>query len=124
MAVDSTLSPKVSRCPPFRRQREGRAGKYRVFADGSGQLGAGVEDKSRPSWERRREEQSADCSPPPSQRDLHCLDQFALLVSVKVAFFEGTGIWWQRLIGMPDPNRAARSEEHTSELQSLTNLVC
>src|SRR5262249_59388165 len=29
-----------------------------------------------------------------------------------------------RRIGEKDPERAARSEEHTSELQSLTNLVC
>src|ERR1019366_10297945 len=33
-------------------------------------------------------------------------------------------IWYHSAIWPPSSKRANRSEEHTSELQSLTNLVC
>src|SRR5215213_3066791 len=32
--------------------------------------------------------------------------------------------WWQRRYGLTRQSYLARSEEHTSELQSLTNIVC
>src|SRR2546430_13703303 len=36
---------------------------------------------------------------------------------------EGSGSAWSR-VSLPDRYRSARSEEHTSELQSQSNLVC
>src|SRR5262249_61433298 len=44
---------------------------------------------------------------------------------VRVAFEERPGLPWEpHLTMMPRPYQEDRSEEHTSELQSLTNLVC
>ena len=50
-------------------------------------------------------------------------DQYDLVTALHVANWL-TGVesqWWQRLTVL---DQADRSEEHTSELQSLVNLVC
>src|SRR5262249_60792019 len=53
----------------------------------------------------------------------------ALPISTKVRDREGGCLAWNagncgRIFLSPASSRATRSEEHTSELQSLTNLVC
>src|SRR5256886_9183836 len=44
----------------------------------------------------------------------------------RMQVFDGrtTGMHWQRHKGGAQHHRVARSEEHTSELQSQSNLVC
>src|SRR5438046_5622322 len=63
---------------------------------------------------------------PPPKRGMGCFAKSCLMLIVLAVLLVAVGVggtfWGVRRVYLSD--KPARSEEHTSELQSLTNLVC